>query len=123
MTAYRRYRLKFALIVLLTPVFLAGAIGDEKSRGSLQFLLITDLNAWEILASGVKAAGLRGWNTSEDAVRDCWRVGFPTSRDLCTLGTKRIFAARCPQSDRESGRSQRCILSGSATACAHARPA
>jgi ABC-type transport system involved in multi-copper enzyme maturation permease subunit len=41
---------QFALIVILTPVFLAGAIGDEKSRGSLQFLLITDLNSWEILA-------------------------------------------------------------------------
>lgn len=40
---------QFLLIVVLTPVFLAGTIGDEKARGALQFLLITDLNAWEIL--------------------------------------------------------------------------
>ena len=40
---------QFVLIVILTPVFLAGAIGDEKARGALQFLLITDLTAWEIL--------------------------------------------------------------------------
>lgn len=38
------------VIVLVTPIAVAGAIGDEKARGSLQFLLLTDLNAWEIVA-------------------------------------------------------------------------
>jgi ABC-type transport system involved in multi-copper enzyme maturation permease subunit len=37
------------LIVFLTPMLTAGAIGDEKARGSMQFLLTTDLNAWEIV--------------------------------------------------------------------------
>src|SRR5579859_226416 len=38
------------LIVVTTPAFVAAGIGDEKARGSLQFLLLTDLSSWEIVA-------------------------------------------------------------------------
>jgi ABC-type transport system involved in multi-copper enzyme maturation permease subunit len=37
------------LVFLVTPVFTAGAITDEKSRGTMQYLLTTDLSAWHIL--------------------------------------------------------------------------
>jgi ABC-type transport system involved in multi-copper enzyme maturation permease subunit len=40
---------QFALLVLLTPAFVAGALTDEKSRGTLQYLLTTNLSAWEIV--------------------------------------------------------------------------
>jgi ABC-type transport system involved in multi-copper enzyme maturation permease subunit len=39
----------FILLVLATPVFTAGAITDEKSRGTLQYLLTTELMAWDII--------------------------------------------------------------------------
>ncbi|MFL5244341.1 MAG: ABC transporter permease subunit [Gemmataceae bacterium] len=37
------------LVFLMAPVFTAGAITDEKSRGTLQYLLTTDLSSWHIL--------------------------------------------------------------------------
>jgi ABC-type transport system involved in multi-copper enzyme maturation permease subunit len=37
------------LLVLATPAYTAGAIADEKTRGTLQYLLTADLNAWEII--------------------------------------------------------------------------
>ncbi|HLN28650.1 MAG TPA: ABC transporter permease subunit [Gemmataceae bacterium] len=40
---------QFILIVLVTPAFTAGAITDEKSRGTLQYLLAADLTSWEII--------------------------------------------------------------------------
>jgi ABC-type transport system involved in multi-copper enzyme maturation permease subunit len=40
----------FFLMVLVTPAFVAGSIADEKSRGTLQNLLIADLSSWEIVA-------------------------------------------------------------------------
>jgi ABC-type transport system involved in multi-copper enzyme maturation permease subunit len=37
------------LLVLVTPAFAAGAITDEKTRGTLQYLLTTDLNSTHII--------------------------------------------------------------------------
>jgi ABC-type transport system involved in multi-copper enzyme maturation permease subunit len=39
----------FILLALATPVFTAGAITDEKSRGTLQYLLTTELTSWDIV--------------------------------------------------------------------------
>src|SRR5262249_25939845 len=41
---------QFFIILLATPVFTAGAVTDEKTRGTLLYLFSADLNAWEILA-------------------------------------------------------------------------
>jgi hypothetical protein len=41
---------QFFIVLLATPVFTAGAITDEKTRGTLLYLFSADLNAWEILA-------------------------------------------------------------------------
>jgi ABC-type transport system involved in multi-copper enzyme maturation permease subunit len=38
------------LLLLATPVFTAGALTDEKTRGTLQYLLTTDLLSWDIVA-------------------------------------------------------------------------
>ena len=43
-------RQHFFLIVLVTPTFVAGAIADEKARGTLQDLLTAQLSSWEIVA-------------------------------------------------------------------------
>ncbi|MBY0525003.1 MAG: ABC transporter permease subunit [Gemmataceae bacterium] len=40
---------QFVLLFLLTPGFVAGAITDEKSRGTLQYLLTADLTSGEII--------------------------------------------------------------------------
>ena len=40
---------QFLIILLATPVFTAGAVSDEKTRGTLLYLFAADLNAWEIL--------------------------------------------------------------------------
>ncbi len=40
---------QFILLVLTTPVFVAGAVTDEKTRGTLQYLLTTDLTVWNII--------------------------------------------------------------------------
>src|SRR5262249_18472537 len=40
---------QFVLLLLLTPAFVAGAITDEKSGGTLQHLLTTNLSTWEIV--------------------------------------------------------------------------
>jgi ABC-type Na+ efflux pump permease subunit len=40
----------FILIVLATPAFVAGAVSDEKTRGTLQYLLTTDLAPVHIIA-------------------------------------------------------------------------
>src|SRR5262249_25126163 len=37
------------LMLLATPAFAAGAITDEKTRGTLQHMLTADLTAWEII--------------------------------------------------------------------------
>lgn len=37
------------LLLLATPAFAAGAITDEKTRGTLQHMLTADLTAWEIV--------------------------------------------------------------------------
>jgi ABC-type transport system involved in multi-copper enzyme maturation permease subunit len=39
----------YLVLLLATPVLTAGAITDEKSRGTLQYLLVTALVPWEIL--------------------------------------------------------------------------
>jgi ABC-type transport system involved in multi-copper enzyme maturation permease subunit len=39
----------YLVLLLATPVLTAGAITDEKSRGTLQYLLVTALLPWEIL--------------------------------------------------------------------------
>src|SRR5262245_49561524 len=39
----------YLVLVLATPVLTAGAITDEKWRGTLQYLLVTELFSWEIL--------------------------------------------------------------------------
>jgi ABC-type transport system involved in multi-copper enzyme maturation permease subunit len=40
---------QFILIFLATPAFTAGAISDEKARGTLQYLLTADVTPWEIV--------------------------------------------------------------------------
>jgi ABC-type transport system involved in multi-copper enzyme maturation permease subunit len=40
---------QFLLLFLLAPAFIAGAITDEKSRGTLQYLLTSSLTTWEIV--------------------------------------------------------------------------
>jgi ABC-type transport system involved in multi-copper enzyme maturation permease subunit len=46
---------QMALIFLVTPVFVAGAITDEKTRGTLQYLMTTDLASWHILVGKLLA--------------------------------------------------------------------
>jgi ABC-type transport system involved in multi-copper enzyme maturation permease subunit len=46
---------QLALILLVTPVFVAGAITDEKTRGTLQYLMTTDLASWHILVGKLLA--------------------------------------------------------------------
>src|SRR5262249_26895093 len=40
---------QFVLLFLMTPALVAGAITDEKTRGTLQYLLAADLLSWEIV--------------------------------------------------------------------------
>ncbi len=40
---------QYLIILLATPAFTAGAITDEKTRGTLLYLFSADLNSWEIL--------------------------------------------------------------------------
>jgi ABC-type transport system involved in multi-copper enzyme maturation permease subunit len=42
---------QLALVVLLTPAYVAGAIAEEKDRKTLEFMLATDLNNREIVLS------------------------------------------------------------------------
>jgi ABC-type transport system involved in multi-copper enzyme maturation permease subunit len=42
-------------LALATPVLTAGAITDEKSRGTLQYLLTTDLQSWHIIVGKMLA--------------------------------------------------------------------
>jgi ABC-type transport system involved in multi-copper enzyme maturation permease subunit len=58
----------FILLLLATPVFVAGAITDEKASGTLQYLLTADLTSWEIVIgkflgrmAQVALFGLVGW--------------------------------------------------------------
>jgi ABC-type transport system involved in multi-copper enzyme maturation permease subunit len=39
----------FILLLVATPVFVAGALTDEKAAGTLQYLLTADLTSWEIV--------------------------------------------------------------------------
>src|SRR5262249_55685150 len=39
-----------AVVVLVTPAVTAGALGEERQRGSLDLLLTTELSAWQIVA-------------------------------------------------------------------------
>lgn len=39
----------FLLLMLATPTFVAGAVADEKSRRTMDYLLTADLTAWEIV--------------------------------------------------------------------------
>src|SRR5262249_8513545 len=41
---------QFFLLLIATPAITAGAVTDEKKSGTLQYLLTTDLTAWQILA-------------------------------------------------------------------------
>src|SRR5262249_6833384 len=40
---------QYLIILLATPAFTAGAVTDEKTRGTLLYLFSADLTAWEIL--------------------------------------------------------------------------
>jgi ABC-type transport system involved in multi-copper enzyme maturation permease subunit len=40
---------QLVLLLLATPAYTAGAITDEKTRGTLQYLLTADLTPWEII--------------------------------------------------------------------------
>ncbi len=50
----------FLLLLLITPILVAGAITDEKWRGTLQYLLTTDLHPWEILVGKLAARLYQG---------------------------------------------------------------
>src|SRR5262249_54855100 len=41
--------MQFAAVLLLTPIYAAGAIAEEKERRTLEFLLATDLSGREIV--------------------------------------------------------------------------
>src|SRR5262249_28646460 len=43
--------IQFAVVILLTPAYTAGAIAEEKDRKTLEFLLATDLRNREIVLS------------------------------------------------------------------------
>lgn len=73
---------QFLLVVLATPAFTAGAITDEKIRGTLQYLLTAGLTSWEILIG--KLFG-RGAHVTMLAL-----AAFPL---LCFLG---VFAGAGP---------------------------
>jgi ABC-type transport system involved in multi-copper enzyme maturation permease subunit len=45
----------YLVLLLAAPVLTAGAITDEKWRGTLQYLLVTELYSWEILAGKLLA--------------------------------------------------------------------
>ena len=47
----------FLLVFLLTPVFLAGAIADERRQGTLALLLTTNLSPGSILLGKLLAGG------------------------------------------------------------------
>src|SRR5262249_15000236 len=40
----------FLVLGLAAPAFVAGAVTEEKTRGTLEFLLCADLSSWEIVA-------------------------------------------------------------------------
>jgi ABC-type transport system involved in multi-copper enzyme maturation permease subunit len=46
---------QFVLLLLVVPAFAAGSISDEKTRGTLQEWLTTDLSAWEIVRGKLAA--------------------------------------------------------------------
>jgi ABC-type transport system involved in multi-copper enzyme maturation permease subunit len=46
---------QFILLVLIVPALLAGAVADEKTSGTLQYLLTTDLSVGEILLGKLAA--------------------------------------------------------------------
>jgi len=48
---------QFALVFLATPAFAAGAVTDEKTRGTLQQLLTADLRAYDIVIGKLLARG------------------------------------------------------------------
>ncbi len=50
----------FLLLLLITPILTAGAITDEKTRGTLQYLLVADLKSWEILLGKLFARSYQG---------------------------------------------------------------
>jgi ABC-type transport system involved in multi-copper enzyme maturation permease subunit len=59
---------QFIFLVLVTPAFVAGAITDEKSQGTLQHLLTADLTSWEIIlgkflgrVAQVTLVAITGW--------------------------------------------------------------
>src|SRR5262249_43980400 len=45
--------LQFAVVLLLTPTYTAGAIANERERRTLEFLLVTDLSDGEIVLGGL----------------------------------------------------------------------
>jgi ABC-type transport system involved in multi-copper enzyme maturation permease subunit len=47
--------LEFVAVLVLTPVYAAGAVAEEKDRHTLEFLLATDLNQREIILSKLVA--------------------------------------------------------------------
>ncbi len=48
---------QFLIILLATPVFTAGAVTDEKTRGTLLYLFAADLTSWEILIGKLLGRG------------------------------------------------------------------
>jgi len=52
---YAFVSVQFLLVVLLTPAYVAGAIAEEKSSRTLEFLLATDLRSREIVVSKLVA--------------------------------------------------------------------
>jgi ABC-type transport system involved in multi-copper enzyme maturation permease subunit len=46
---------QLALVLIATPVFVAGAVTDEKTKGTLQYLMTTDLASWHILVGKLLA--------------------------------------------------------------------
>jgi ABC-type transport system involved in multi-copper enzyme maturation permease subunit len=65
----------FILLLLAVPTMTAGAITDEKSRGTLQYLLTTELHPWELIVGKLIA---RSWMALS--------LTLPVLPLLCTFG-------------------------------------
>lgn len=51
--AYVYLMAQIGVVCLLTPLYVVGAIGEERDRKTLEFLLATDLSNWEIVVGKV----------------------------------------------------------------------
>ena len=99
-------RQQFLLLMLVTPALLAGAVADEKSSGTLQYLLSADLTVGEILLG--KLLALRRLRRLAGAIaapvplpgRTVCRSRFAWAARLRRLHGRGDFLPRCVRTAR-----------------------